>query len=271
MNSKPYVWQMVKEAIENLGGKATYSEIRKYIKEKYGEINEKTIVCQIIACTVNHPSRIHYLDNKKPRIANSKYDFLFTTGKGRVELYDPDRHGSWQICQDEYGKLIVAQAGLDESPEVVEDIEEEKELSFPVESHLRDFIAQNINAIKLNGRTLKLYIDEFDRDGVEYPTEVGIIDILATDDEGFVVFELKLSQGPDKALGQILRYMGWVKKNLAKGKKVKGIIVAKHVNEKLKYAASVVDGITLFEYELNFKIKEIVGYSLKSGVVNPID
>ena len=30
MNTKPYVRQMIKEAEENLGGKATYSEIKDY-------------------------------------------------------------------------------------------------------------------------------------------------------------------------------------------------------------------------------------------------
>ncbi|MCW3133216.1 MAG: hypothetical protein N2V78_02670 [Methanophagales archaeon] len=28
MSPKLYVWQMIKEAVENLGGKATYSEIK---------------------------------------------------------------------------------------------------------------------------------------------------------------------------------------------------------------------------------------------------
>jgi len=27
MNTKPYVWQMIKETVENLGGKAIYSGI----------------------------------------------------------------------------------------------------------------------------------------------------------------------------------------------------------------------------------------------------
>ncbi len=66
MSPKLYVWQMIKEAVENLGGKATYSEIKDFIRNKYGEVNESTINCQIIACTVNHPSRIHYPENKKP-------------------------------------------------------------------------------------------------------------------------------------------------------------------------------------------------------------
>lgn len=252
MSDKPYVWQMIKEAVESLGGKASYPEIKDYIREKYGKVNESTINCQIIVCTVNHPSRIHYPENKKPRVANSRYDFLFSTGRGKVELYDPEKHGMWEIRRDEYGKLVVAQAGLEEPPEV------ERELLFPVESHLRDFIANNIGAITVNGHRLKLYVDEHGRDGVEYPTDVGPIDILALDEEdNFVVFELKLSRGADKAMGQLSRYMGWVKRNLSKGKKVKGVIMAKSVDEKLKYAASIIPDISLFEYELNFKIREV--------------
>jgi hypothetical protein len=45
MNTKPYVWQMIKEAVECLGGKATYSEIKDFIRNKYGEVNESTINC----------------------------------------------------------------------------------------------------------------------------------------------------------------------------------------------------------------------------------
>ncbi|MCK4398333.1 MAG: DUF91 domain-containing protein [Methanophagales archaeon] len=263
MNTKPYVWQMIKEAVDSLGGKATYSEIKDHIKNKYGEVNESTINCQIIACTVNHPSRIHYPENKKPRVANTKYDFLFSTGykyrRGEVELYDPEKHGTWEIRKDEYGKLTVAQMGLEEVPGTEdEQVEGEQELLFPVESHLRDFIANNIEAITVNGHRLKLYVDENGRDGVEYPTDIGPIDILAVDEKGnFVVFELKLSRGADKAMGQISRYMGWIKLNLAEDKGVKGVIVAKKVDEKLKYASSIIPDLSLFEYELNFKIREV--------------
>ena len=111
---KSFVWQMVKEAskslAEHLGGIFSNSDVREYIFRKYGEVNEKTINSQIIACTVNHDSRINYPINNKPRVANSKYDFLYRIEKGRgdLELYNPQEHGIWEIKEDNSGNLIVA-------------------------------------------------------------------------------------------------------------------------------------------------------------------
>jgi len=136
--------------------------------------------------------------------------------------------------------------------------EEGDELLFPLEAHLRDFIAANIGNIKLHGLKLHLYVNASGRNGVEYPTDVGPIDVLAEDSNGgLVVFELKLSKGPDRAVGQALRYMGWVSKHLAAGKKVSGVIVAHEIDEKLKYAVSVAPNITVFEYTVRFDLNQI--------------
>ena len=91
-----------------------------------------------------------------------------------------------------------------------------------------------MNAIDVGGRRLRLYIDPTGRDGIEYPTEVGPIDILATDESGsFFVFELKRASSPDRAVGQLARYMGWVKHTIGKDRAVNGVIVAKDITEKL--------------------------------------
>lgn len=257
MKKKPFVWQMIKEAVEALDGTISYSDIKAYIWNKYGDVNENTINAQIIICTVNHPSRIHYPENKKPRLSDAQYDFLFTIGRGQVENYDPLKHGMWEIRKNEYGKLKVVQAGIEQVDDF-EDSEDEIEelLSFPFETHLRDFIAKNIESISVNDRKLHLYIDETNRDGIEYPTDVGPIDILAVDEqENMVVFELKLNKGADRTVGQVMRYMGWVQKHLANGKPVSGVIVAQQISEKLKYAVSIFPMIDLFEYEIGFTIK----------------
>jgi hypothetical protein len=130
------------------------------------------------------------------------------------------------------------------------------ELSFEFESQLRDFIAGNLSLIQMPGTRLSLYKDSSGRDGVEYPTGVGPIDILATDGNGsFVVFELKRAASPDHAIGQLARYMGWVSQKMAAGKQVHGVIVAKSVNEKLRYAITVMPNVRLFEYDVSFKLR----------------
>lgn len=260
MSARPYVWEMLKEAVENLGGRARYSEIRNYIQNKYGDVKKSTIDAHIQSCTVNNPSRKHYQRNKKPRIANKYIDFLFKVDRGLVELYDSNKHGIWEIKEDEYGTLTVGQSGIETLVDEEErELEQREDTIFPLERHLRDFIAKNIINIRVNNKQLTLFTDENGRDGVEYPTEeVGFIDILAVDeDKNFVVFELKLSKGSDRALGQIQRYMGWVKASLAQDREVTGVIIGKDISKKLKYATSITTNISLFEYDLIFKIRPV--------------
>jgi len=99
---------MIKEAVENLGGATYHRDIISYIKKKYGSVNENTIRAQITICTVNMPSRVNFPENNNPRKCNSRYDFLYSVGRGEVILYDPSIHGEWEIANiDE--KLVVAQ------------------------------------------------------------------------------------------------------------------------------------------------------------------
>jgi hypothetical protein len=141
-----------------------------------------------------------------------------------------------------------------------EDVDSEEpetpEASFGLEFQLRDFIARNIGAIDVQGKRLRLYVDPTGRDGIEFPTAVGPIDILAIDASGaFFVFELKRARSPDHAIGQLTRYMGWVKQTIGKDREVNGVIVAKEVGESLRYAVSVVPKVSLFEYEIEFHLK----------------
>lgn len=136
------------------------------------------------------------------------------------------------------------------------------ETAFALEYQLRDFIAQNFNSIAVDKAKLRLYVDPAGQDGIEYPTDVGRIDILAVDDAGaFVVFELKRAKSPDHAIGQLARYMGWVKQTIGKGKKVRGVIVAKSISDSLRYAVDVVPDVSLCEYEVSFKLNVISGFS----------
>lgn len=107
-----------------------------------------------------------------------------------------------------------------------EEAEEEQEAGdaeqvapyFGLEFQLRDFLAKNLDTIEVvPGKRLQLY----DR-GVEYPTEVGPIDILAVEKGNpaggpFYVFELKRAKSPDSAIGQVARYMACIEDTVGKG------------------------------------------------------
>ena len=93
----------------------------------------------------------------------------------------------------------------------------------------------------------------------QYETTVGPIDILAQDKKTkeYVVIELKKGRSADKVFGQLSRYMGWVKKNLAKGKAVRGIIVGSSIDDKLVAARDAHDtAVSLVTYsgQMSFKV-----------------
>lgn len=103
------VWKMIYEAVSSIKcDTISMADIRKYIFNHYGAVNEGTINAQTLACCVNRQSRVSMPENQRPRIANDKYDFLYTVGRGTVTLYDPVKHGIWEIADDN-GKLIVRQ------------------------------------------------------------------------------------------------------------------------------------------------------------------
>ncbi|HEM7873890.1 TPA: DUF91 domain-containing protein [Burkholderia contaminans] len=146
--------------------------------------------------------------------------------------------------------------GTDDAPDDDEDI---RETAFELEAQLQDFIAYNIQSIPINDKRLTLYVDPTSGSkGIEFQTPVGRIDVLATDaDGGFVVFELKRGRAPDQAIGQLARYMGWLKKTIARDREVHGVIVAREINETLTYSVAAMPNVSLYEYKVKFDLKMI--------------
>jgi len=254
---RPPVWQLIADATQHLSGEMTYAAIKQHVWATYPDVNSSTLTCQIIICSVNHTSRVHYPENKKPRVCTCQYDFLFNTGRGKVVRYDPDKHGQWEIAEKS-GELVVRMMQEATEDPILPPGEsgDDQGGSFALESHLRDYLAKNLPYLAGGNTSLSLFVSSDGRDGVEFQTDVGPIDILATSQTGdFYVFELKLGRGPDAALGQILRYMGWVQQHLCAGNKVFGIVVAADVSTKLKYAATQVPNVALMEYELKVTLK----------------
>ena len=153
-------------------------------------------------------------------------------------------------------------ASMDE-PEVTEEeiVEEEEmaegsEMKFPLEKYLEHFIVDNWDSIDF-GEPLDLYRDEDGSPGQQYTTDVGIIDILAKDPKGnFVVIELKRGKSTQHVMGQILAYIGWVRKNLAtEGQGVRGIVIVGEGNQALLEAQrEVSDKVVVKYYRVKLEI-----------------
>lgn len=91
----------------------------------------------------------------------------------------------------------------------------------------------------------------------EYPMDpIGKVDIMARDKDGNpVAIEAKKHTADNATVGQIARYMGWLR--LKKNRKnVRGIIIAGEFSPKTRYAAIAVEGLSLVRYAIrNGKIE----------------
>jgi hypothetical protein len=75
--------------------------------------------------------------------------------------------------------------------------------------------------------------------------------------KSFVVIELKKGRPSDQVVGQILRYMGWVKRNLCKdGQSVKGLVICHDSDPKLSYALEMAKDIDIRYYSVSFKLTD---------------
>ena len=129
---------------------------------------------------------------------------------------------------------------------LLDDGEQAFECRVQGEAALEAWLADNLQKLE-NGLTLK---------GRQYETEdAGRIDILARDkNDRYVVVELKRDKASDSALGQILRYIGWVRLNLlSDDEKVRGYVVGDRFDDKINYAILSNDAIDrmcrLVDYE----------------------
>ncbi len=129
--------------------------------------------------------------------------------------------------------------------------------AFVLEKYLEDFIVSNFATI-FKGQ-LRVFEDSEGNDGQQYATDIGSIDILAVDSQTdtFVVIELKKGRSSDRVVGQILRYMGWVKRNLCSEEQmVKGLIICRDHDPRLSYALDMTSNIDVRYYNVSFRLRE---------------
>jgi restriction system protein len=156
-----------------------------------------------------------------------------------------------EITEVQYHSLLE---GFGVPPVIAESAEAVDQNAFVLEKYLEDFIVSNF-AVIFKGK-LQMY-KEAEADGQQYSTDVGFIDILAKEpsSDSFVVIELKKGRPSDQVVGQILRYMGWVKKNLCKqGQSVKGLVICRDPDPKLSFALDMTNNVELRYYKVAFTL-----------------
>lgn len=129
---------------------------------------------------------------------------------------------------------------------------------FALEKHLEYFLITNWAQTELS-KEYEIYEgdDEAERGGQQYPTDTGPMDILciSKDKKTLLVVELKKGRASDSVVGQILRYMGYVREELAEdGQSVKGVVIGLEDDQKIRRALSMVPDITFYRYEINFRL-----------------
>lgn len=263
------VWQMDLNALKELGGNKRWislKNIRKKVHEAYSteKVKDGTINLQLSFHSINHSSRFH-----SPSKQWMIRPLFKTNNSGRFMILSEDEKAMFKkaynlglgVINKSFYSMEELKAALENKEEILEanfeEAEEEfkslpeYETGFTLEEQLERYIVSNWNSIDFS-YNLELY-------GRQYSTSVGIIDLLCIDKDSndFVVIELKKGKESDKVLGQVQRYMGWVKKNLAKdSQNVRGIIITGEYDERLSLAASTNTNIKLKYYGIKFWLED---------------
>lgn len=215
-------------------------KINSWFRTNYPLVKSGTISAHMIRLSINAPSRIHY--NVDP---NGNDDLLFQIDSKKFRLYNPSSDPD----------PIYSRPKEKEAETNGYDEKEEYDSEFAYEKDLQNFLAKNLFLIEPG---LSLYFEE-EISGIEFPVGNRFVDILAVDDKNnYVVIELKVSRGYDRVIGQILRYIAWIKQNHAeKSQKVRGVIIAREISDDLRLACSEINSVELYEYNLSITLKKI--------------
>ena len=131
-----------------------------------------------------------------------------------------------------------------------------RESSFALEKHLEEFIDQNWDSLEL-GQKYDISEEVIDGKRKKFRTDTGEVDIfaLSKDQKEFLVIELKRGRASDRVVGQIQRYMGYVKDEIANNDQtVKGLIIALEDDLSIRRALSINPNIEFCRYKISFDL-----------------
>lgn len=192
-----------------------------------------------------HRRPIQWMD--EPILRGSLSEEFLRSTNGPLSNVDVDQYS------DEIEALL---AGKTPSEISVSDPDVENPTAFAFELHLEDFLVANWQNTQF-GKTHDLWEEDGEIVGKQFPSDTGPIDLLAIskDESELLVIELKRGRISDKVVGQIQRYMGFVKSELAEeNQMVRGVIIGLEEDIRLKRALSVAVNIEFYRYQVDFKL-----------------
>jgi endonuclease len=223
----------------------TTAHVKQHVHKVYpGQWKDTSISADLIGSSVNAPSSRWYKTARKNA-------FLFSLGDGRYRLYDPDTDGHWIVTDT---GVELAESGATSPDDLTgEEAATEAVVAEATITLERDMEASLVNNLDQLEPGMRLFSTVEVR-GQQLDTGVvGRLDLLATDKDGhLVVVELKVGRADDRAVAQTLRYMGWAQRELADGKPVRGILIAREFSDGAKFAAVAVPNLMLQEYRVAF-------------------
>jgi hypothetical protein len=212
----------------------------KRVEEFYGSLDEqysKDRLNELIAA-LRYPAE----DRRKGRPNPTKIPFEgdvhnnLASYRNAVERYRHFLAGELQAAEVTAGRLPDLQSDEDSGRRI------------GLERDMQSALRVNIHQLE-PGLTI---VDE----GAERSVDSGFIDITAKDSAGaIVVIELKAGPAGQRAVGQILSYMGDVSAE-EESSNVRGILIASDFDSKAKAAARIVPSLQLRRYNVKFTFSD---------------
>ncbi len=195
----------------------------------YLEVDKGDIVCRA-------PDKVNELLDKF--IPSLKITIFRTLEDWFAYFGDPRKKPSWStylISLIENAKtreevMEEVQTAIEQHKDLLEPEEAESIERAQIEKDIETFYYAHPDLLE-KGLTIR-------ENGRQFPTPIGRIDLLCISKNGeYVVVEVKADEARDSVFGQILRYIGWIHRNIPKAKdKVRGIILASEFPETARYS-----------------------------------
>ncbi len=271
-------YDYVMDHIKGMGRAITTAVLLVLFPTKYGVWNRKSEEGMKIVDL--WPSRIRG-ESEGSRYARINDILLALSASLDVDLWTLDAIWHYLLVDEaertpgssplsDYGPVLDEEETFPDEAEAADPMAETPH-SFILERHLQDFLWHNWDRTQL-GQEWERYTEPgAEAAGYEYACGIGRIDILARHRErgDWLVIELKRGQSSDDTVGQVLRYMGWVQKNLAvSGEKVQGLIISRTWDEKLSYAIMPLSNVEVMVYRVTFTL-EGLGHRFGQSIIAP--